>query len=208
MLGMNPDLYIYGAGGHAKVVAATARLCGWNIKGFWEDSAKNIGTDFFGSRIVSEHEIPEGSHVFVAFGNNSLRLKRGKELQKKFKLPQIIHPSAQIADGVVLGAGTIVLAQAVIDPDCTIGDFCIVNNSALISHDTHIEAGCHICGNTSLAGNVTVGKCSMLGIGSQVIEDITIGENVVIGAGSTVISNIPDGKTAVGCPAKVIKNFR
>mgnify|MGYP005959751783 CR=1 FL=1 len=92
ILEMNPALSIYGAGGHAKVVAATARLCGWNIKGFWADSEKNIGTEFFGSRIISKHEIPEGAHVFVAFGNNSLRLKRGKELQKNFRSLPAVGP--------------------------------------------------------------------------------------------------------------------
>ncbi|HQB40063.1 MAG TPA: hypothetical protein PL053_12440 [Deltaproteobacteria bacterium] len=45
----------------------------------------------------------------------------------------------------------------------------------------------------------------MVGAGSTIIPNLNIGENVVIGAGSTVISDLPDNVTAVGSPARIIK---
>jgi acetyltransferase-like isoleucine patch superfamily enzyme len=56
-----------------------------------------------------------------------------------------------------------------------------------------------------VSGAVTVGKCSELGVGSQIIQCKTIGENTIIGAGAVVISDIHPNCTAVGCPAKPIK---
>ena len=41
---------------------------------------------------------------------------------------------------------------------------------------------------------------------ANVIQGISIGRWSVIGAGAVVIEDIPAGSTAVGVPAKVIKN--
>lgn len=202
---MSKDIYIYGAGGHAKVVASAARLCGYVVKGFWEDSKERVGMDFFGSKIIAVEEIPEGALAFIAFGNNAIRLQRGRMLASRFVFPSICHPSAQIAHGVEIGCGCYFGALCNVDPGCKIGDFCIVNNNANLSHDTVLSDGCHICGGANIAGNGRIGRCAMMGIGSCMIENHSIGDNAIVGAGSTVLRDIPPGCTAVGCPAKIIK---
>jgi len=63
----------------------------------------------------------------------------------------------------------------------------------------HISPGAH------LAGHVHVGTLTHIGIGASVIQRVKIGRNVIIGAGAAVIDNIPDNVTAVGVPAKVLK---
>ena len=129
---MDNRIFIYGAGGHAKVVAATARLCGYEIGGFWEDSTERVGSVFCGSKMVCFSDIPDGANVFVAFGCNRLRAKKGAELLKRFYVPNLVHPSAQIAVGAVLGHGNYIGACSNIDPDCRIGSFCIVNKCSNI----------------------------------------------------------------------------
>ena len=202
---MAEKLYIYGCGGHAKVVAATARLCGYEIAGFWEDSIARVGTDFFGSRIIRFEDVPQDTAVFVAFGNNRMRLEKGRMLEKNFQVPTLIHPSAQIAEGVTIGIGCYIGALSNIDPDCEIGDFCIVNNGANISHESLLQNGCHVCGGCQVAGNCVIGEEVMFGIGSCMIEKCSVGDHCVIGAGSTVIRDIPMVSIAVGSPAKVIR---
>lgn len=199
---MGKTLYIYGCGGHGKVVAATARLCGYEITGFWEDSSERVGTAFFGSRIVRFEDIPQGVKVFVAFGNNRMRRDKGRQLEATFCIPTLIHPSAQIAEGVKIGTGSYIGALANIDPDCVIEDFCIVNNCANVSHDSVLHDGCHICGGVQLAGHSVIGECAMMGIGSCMIEEHSVGDDAVIGAGGTVIRDIPTKTVAVGTPAK------
>ncbi len=203
---MAEKLYIYGCGGHAKVVAATARLCGYEIAGFWEDSKERVGFGFFGSKIICAEDVPQGANVFIAFGNNKVRLQKGMLLKEKFHIPTIIHPSAQIADGVKIGCGTYVGAMVNLDPDVEVGEFCIVNNGVNISHESILKDGCHICGGGQIAGNCIIGSEVMFGIGSCIIEKCAVGDHTVIGAGSTVIRNIPENSVAVGTPVKVIKN--
>lgn len=52
-----------------------------------------------------------------------------------------------------------------------------------------------------------IGKNCYIGAKATIIGDITIGDNCKIGAGAVVISDVPSGCTAVGVPAKVIKNI-
>lgn len=205
---MPKRIYIYGAGGHAKVVAATARLCGYEIAGFWEDSSEHVGKSFFGSNIISFESIPPDANIFIAFGDNSERHKKGKMLERDFQIVTIIHPSAQIADGVMIGQGCYIGALSNIDPGCIIEKFCIVNNGANISHDTILHTGCHICGGSQLAGHCSVGQRSMIGIGSCMKEDSIVGDDAIIGAGSTIINDIPAGVMAYGTPARPVKALR
>lgn len=205
---MAEKLYIYGCGGHAKVVAATARLVGYEIAGFWEDSGERVGMDFFGSKVIDFEDVPQGAEIFVAFGNNQVRLEKGLKLKENYRISTLIHPSAQISEGVKIGVGTYIGALANIDPDCKIGEFCIVNNGANISHETILHDGCHVCGGSQTAGQCSIGRCSMLGIGSCVIEKRSIGANSCIGAGAAVIHDLPDNITAVGTPAEIIKRHQ
>lgn len=205
---MKKTLYIYGAGGHAKVVAATAVLCGWEIGGFFADGVPNAGEKFFGSPMLSFAEIPRGAAMFIAFGNNKIRLIRGMELKSDFVFPTIIHPSARIADSAEIGTGTYIGAMVNIDPDCRIGDFCIINKLANISHDSSVGDGTHCSIGSLLAGNVTVGKTCCIGMGSRIIEKRHVGDNTIIGAGAVVIRDTPGCVTAVGVPAKIIKTHR
>ena len=199
-------IYIYGAGGHAKVVAAAAELCGYTVCGFFEDGNERVGGLFFEKPIVSLEDIPEKAFLFIAFGNNTIRLQKGVELGKRFCIPSIIHPSAQVSKYARIGKGVFIGALSNIDPDCRIEDFCIINNHASLSHDSIIGKGSHVSVGAALAGHTTVGQCCCIGIGSKVKDETTIGDYSTIGAGAVVIRDIPDNVTAVGCPARIINH--
>ena len=51
-----------------------------------------------------------------------------------------------------------------------------------------------------------VGKNVLLSANSTIVGNIKIGDNTKIGAGSVALNNIPKDCTAVGVPAKIIKN--
>ena len=59
-----------------------------------------------------------------------------------------------------------------------------------------------------MAGNVKVGKLTLIGAGSTVIQGVKIGKNCIIGAGSVVIKNVPANSTYVGSPAKKINESK
>lgn len=211
---MKTQLVIWGASGHAKVVADIIQLRGeYEIAGFIDDCATSrIGESFCGSAILGGREaldqlLRDGvRHAILAFGNCGARLKLAEYLLSQgFTLISAIHPSAIVAGDVLVGQGTVVAAGAVINPSARIGANVIINTSASIDHDAIVEDGAHICPGVHLAGDVMVGKGAWIGIGSSVIEKIRIGDGAVVGAGSVVVAHIPPHTLSFGVPAKVIK---
>ncbi len=202
---MKQKLYIWGAGGHAKVVADAARLSGlWAICGFVDVFPERYGEIFCGAPILREAEIPAGSRVIVGFGHCARRLALARELQANgFTLVTLIHPAASVSPSAKLAEGVFVGAGAVIDPGCQIGLAAIINNGAIICHDTVIGDGTHVAPGAALAGGIRVGRRAWLGLGCRVIENTSVGDDAMLGAGAVAVNDIPAHTLAIGCPAKV-----
>jgi UDP-N-acetylbacillosamine N-acetyltransferase len=211
---MQPNLVIWGASGHAKVVADIIHLTkNYRIVGFLDSlSPQRQGEFFCQASILGGQEQLESlksagtQHIILGFGKGQARLDLTElVLEHGFSLATAIHPAAVIAPDVTIAPGTVVAAAAVINPAVQIGSNVIVNTSASVDHDCVIEDGSHICPGVHLAGNVTIGRATWVGIGATVIGGIRVGAGTVIGAGAVVIDDIPDGVVAYGVPAKVVK---
>lgn len=198
---------IFGAGGHAKVVADILCCQGVSIRGFLDDDPQSWGTTRLGIPVLGgidawiDHA-PDG--LVIGIGSNSIRraivARLGDRVQNLWR--SAIHPRATIAESVRLGHGVVVAAHAVLNPDSVIGDHAIINTSATVDHDCTIGAYVHIAPGVHLGGGVRVDEGTLIGIGSSVIPYRTIGSWAVIGAGAAVVTDIPDKVTAKGVPAR------
>lgn len=81
----------------------------------------------------------------------------------------------------------------VIHPKARIGPNC------LISQQVTIGVG-GTSGIPKVGGNVNIGA------GAKILGGVSIGNHVFIGANSVVLTDVPDNCTAVGVPARIIKN--
>jgi UDP-N-acetylbacillosamine N-acetyltransferase len=206
-------IVIWGAGGHAKVVADIARLNGYScILAFIDDvNPGRIGESFCGSVIrgaSSLAEFPQAcdTSAIVAIGNCEARLQRTRQLAEHgFRVATLVHPKAVVADDAHLGEGALVAAGAVVNPGATVGSAAIINTGAVVDHDCVIGDGAHLCPGAKLAGQVRIGRAAWVGIGATVIENISIGDGAVIGAGAVVLRNIPPRTVAYGVPARKVR---
>jgi sugar O-acyltransferase (sialic acid O-acetyltransferase NeuD family) len=173
-----------------------------------DDDPALKGQYVYGYPVVGGKEdlLTSGVHRgIVAIGSNRARSFVGGWLRDHgFDLVCAVHPSAQLARGVIVGSGSVVMAGAIINADSTIGQDVIVNTRAGIDHDGLIGDGVHIAPGATLCGTVKVGDGSFVCAGATIIPNLTIGNNVTVGAGSTVIRDVADGVTVVGSPAKQI----
>lgn len=210
-LQMEP-LVIWGASGHALVVADIVRLQEeYTVVGFLDDvNPDRCGIEFCGATILGGREQlallldEKVRHILLAFGDCRMRLLLTSQLQAQgFRLPTAIHPQSIVAQDVMVGAGTVVAAGAVINPSVQIGQSVIINTSASIDHECMIGDAAHIGPGARLAGRVVVGETAQVGIGATVIDRVHIGYGSVIGAGAVVVSDIPPNVIAYGVPAKV-----
>ena len=144
--------------------------------------------------------------VIVATGDNRLRQIR-LQILEEYGIPiaTIIHPSAIISPTAQVNCGITILAHAVIHTLARIGTGCIINTGAIVEHDCVVKDFVNMSPNCAMAGHCSVESRAFLGIGSTLSPAVTIGEDAVIGAGAVVLTDIPAHATAVGVPAKIIK---
>ncbi|MGD6961102.1 acetyltransferase [Fictibacillus phosphorivorans] len=203
---MKNKLLIIGASGHGKVVADIAvKMERWQEIAFLDDDESittSMGFDVIGSsdealKYIDDYEI------FIGIGNNDIRQKVQENLEINGAIiPVLTHPNIAIGEQVEVGAGTVVMAGAVVNCCTKIGKGCIINTGSTIDHDNCIEDFVHISPGAHLAGTVKVGRGSWLGIGSIVSNNINIPNGCKIGAGAVVVKNITQSGVYVGTPAK------
>jgi UDP-N-acetylbacillosamine N-acetyltransferase len=207
-------LVIWGASGHALVVADIIRSAGaYEIAGFLDDDPGRRGLTFCGSHILGGRDELKAAckdgitHAIIAVGDCFARVSMAVLARREgFDLATAIHPRAIVASDVLPGAGTVIAAGAVVNPGACLGDNVIVNTCASIDHECVIEDGAHICPGVHLAGRVRIGRMTQVGIGSAIKDRVRVGQGTVIGAGSVVVSDLPDGVVAYGVPARVVRD--
>ena len=197
-------LIIVGASGHGKVVADIAQLVGYADIVFLDDDS-NIkecaGYPVIGN--VSSLLNLDGDVIF-AIGNAAIR-RKFMDMYSNRVFPVLIHPNSVIAEDVVIGEGSVVMAGAVINPSASIGKGCIINTSSSVDHDCIVGDYCHISVGSHLCGTVSVGNETWIGAGATVINNLNISSSCFIGAGSLVIKDIEQTGTYVGVPTRKIK---
>ncbi len=209
-------LVIWGASGHALVIADIIRLrAEYEIIGFLDDvNPDRKNAVFCGSRILGGQEqlVPlreqEVDHIILGFGDCNARLKLSKLVRKLgFFLATTIHPGAIVAADVSIGAGTVIMAGSVVNAGSCIGENVIINTCASVDHECIIEDGAHICPGVHLGGRVRVGRAAWIGIGATVKEGVHIGPGSLIGAGAVVLSDVLGCIVAYGVPARAVREI-
>ena len=203
-------LVVIGAGGHARVVIDAIEKEGrFAVAGVLDDAA-SPGTEFLGYRILGGREVIDQPgtprRAVVAIGAAAARGAWLAHLMDLgYELPVVVHPRAEVGRGVELGAGTVLLAGAVVNTGARLGRGVIVNTGASVDHDCLLGDLVHVAPGARLAGNVRVGQRAHIGIGACVIQGLELGADVIVGAGAAVVNTIPAGTTVVGVPARPVR---
>jgi sugar O-acyltransferase (sialic acid O-acetyltransferase NeuD family) len=207
---------LFGASGHARVVADAierAGLC--EIAGLIVSNLP-AETACFGYRVLgSEADLPGLLDQYgiqagaIAVGDNWRRsqfLARIECVAPALRFVTVVHPSAQVGRDVTIGAGSVIMAGAVVNSGSQIGPFTVINTKASLDHDGRMGAFASLAPGATVGGNVEIGDFSAISLGASVIHRVRIGSHSVIGAGAVVIRDIPDRVVAFGVPAVVVKS--
>ncbi len=86
----------------------------------------------------------------------------------------------------------------------------VIGQTAIIHDDVLIYQGVTLGGVSLSCGkrHPTVHSFTTIGAGAKVLGDITIGQHAKIGANSVVVSDVRANCTAIGVPARVVKQKR
>lgn len=192
------DIVIFGAGGHAHVIADAIKLCGDRVIAFLDDDIEK--EDCTGP--ISSYINYTNCEFIIGIGACDVRNKLSR-LNLKWHV--VIHPSAIISPSTIIGEGTVVMANAVINARSNIGKHCIINTGAILEHDNILGNFSHLSVGAKTGGTVTIGKNTMVGIGANIRNNLSVCDNCIIGAGATVVKNITESGVYIGLPARKVK---
>lgn len=211
------DIAIFGVGGFGREVLALIKDINrltprWSIVGFFDDGHEK-GEIINGYPILGKTEDLNNwktpVSIAVSIGNPIVKKRILEKITNPLvDYPTLIHPTVWIGDKefVELGDGCIICAGNLITTNIRIEDFVILNLGCTVGHDTIIKKYSAFMPSVNISGEVIVGEGVYVGTGAKIINQLEIGDFTVVGAGAVVSKSLPSHCTAVGVPARPIKN--
>lgn len=196
-------LYVLGAGGLGREIAATSLLLG-AAPTFLDDNAAVLGESRCSTVVRGNIESAPSVIGYAIAGVGLPAMKQrliARAAQRGFRFASFAHSRIAVIDAR-LGVGCFVAAGAVITVDIEIGDHVHVLNNATIGHDTVIGAYSTICPNSAVSGYCKIGRSVFIGAGAIILPRIMIGDNAIVGAGAVVTRDVPPDTIVVGIPAR------
>ena len=215
---MKDDIVIVGTGGFAREVAEVigainAQQKRWNLLGYLDENSATHGTTVGGHGVLGGldwlRDHPD-TGVVIGIGNPVNRAKVAGRLRDFGNqiCPALVHPRAWVGERVQLGVGTVVCAGVMITCDIVIGENVILNLNTTVGHDTVLKDFASVAPSVNISGDVTLEAGSDIGTGTSIIQGCVVGEWSVVGAGAVVVRDVAANVTAVGSPARAIKERR
>ena len=162
---------------------------------------------FGGLSLVNELSKKEVKFCNLVTHDGVSRYETGLELVKRgAELSNFIYPQINV-EFVELGIGNYIQENVVLQAHVQIGNNSSIHIGSLIGHDTKIGNSVFIAHGCNISGGVEIEDGVFLGTGVSVLPKIRIGKWSIIGAGSLIIEDVPPYSLVVGSPGKVIKTF-
>lgn len=165
-------LLIYGSSDFAPTVIELVRACGHEVVGLVDDTRP--GPEIIGSLEQVTRSHPPGNYgIALAIGYKNLAerwLAWLRVCEAGYEAPALVHPRAYVADSAYVGAGSMVMAGAVVDVRATVGEVAVLWPGVCVNHDTSIGANCFLSPNATLCGFVHLGANSFVGAGAAIAD--------------------------------------
>ncbi len=200
-----PPLYILGTGLLAEEFSAIAHPAGYEVEAFVEnlDETKTRGR-LCNRPVIWVDELPAGAPCVCALSTTKRR-RFIEQVADRASFVTLVHPSATVLEGTVLGEGTIVSTGVLVGSNTRIGRHVFLNRGAMVGHHARIGDFVTIQPGVNVAGAGEIGDQTYVGMSAVVLERLTIGRGVTIAAGSFVSRDIPDHALVAGVPAVIRK---
>ncbi len=148
-------------------------------------------------------------HYVCCIGNPKAKAKVVGQLKEfNVKFASGIHPSVIMSETTTIGEGTVITAGNIVTTNIKILNHVIFNLACTLGHYAVVNDYCTINPGVNISGDVILEEGVLVGTNAAILEKLTIGKYSIIGGAALVNKNIPSYVTAVGIPAKVIKENR
>ena len=186
------SLLIVGAGGHGRSVAEAVLAAGqYRLVGFVDDAAPGLRQVWewpvFGTTADLARYLQQADAAIVAVGNNRLREELYTRLDAAgFELATTIHPKAVVSPRAVIGAGSAIMAGAIVGTEAQLRAGVIVNCGAVVDHHCRVEDFGHLGVNAGMAGGSVLGRGAWMQAGSVLGYGVKVEAGFVLAPGQAL----------------------
>lgn len=175
------------------------------------DTLDKVGSIINGIKVIgTDNDIPmladKYKNFLITIGQIKSSEKRVKiyNLVKKSNgnLPIVISSFAYVSPTALIGEGTIIMHNSLINAKAVIGKNCIINTGALIEHEAVIGDFCHISTQAVVNGQAVVGNNSFVGSNSVIANNITLPEGIILAAGACILKSSEKSGVCFGNPSR------
>jgi sugar O-acyltransferase (sialic acid O-acetyltransferase NeuD family) len=188
------EAIIFGAGGHARVIASLVKGPVTLVDQIAEDS------------FLTSPDILRQSRVYLGIGNDRSRRRVFDRLTSLCITPSVCVAPMTFVRGT-LGSGTVVCPGSIIMTGTTVGVDVIINTMTSIDHDCVVGDHSQLCPGVTLAGRVTIGEMVFIGTRSAVLPGVKIGSGAKVRAGSVVWKHVEANTLVGGNPAVFVRRL-
>ena len=134
-------------------------------------------------------------------GTKSLPLIEQLKTEFGTLLSPLVHPSANVSPMAELAEGVFIGAASIVAPNTRIGPFSLLNRGVSIGHNNIVDRCVVISPSATTASSVHLCEGCVLGIGCTVLEQVTIGAGSYVAGGAVVLKDVAPGRLVAGIPA-------
>ena len=186
-----PAIILIGGGGHCAACIDVIELEGnYRIIGILDsqpkDASQLLGYPLLGDDSQLPHLRSRCDYVLITVGQIHSPVARSRLFELTTALgyqhPVIVSPRAYVSRHAHIGAGSIIMHDALVNSRAQIGNNCIINSKALIEHDATIADHCHISTAAIINGGTIIKSGTFIGSNAVTKEYVTTRSNDFIKA--------------------------
>lgn len=192
--GFGRELYSY-----IKADLAGGCFIGYTLAGFLDDNpgcelaVMSPELTYLGALANFE---PQGNEVLViAIGKTSSRRNIFEDIKSRgLALLTYVHSSALVMSEEILGEGTVVCPNSIINVGAKLGDNVAVNVFCSVGHGATIGSHSVLSPYCAISGDSTLGMCGFMGTRATLFPGVVLGDGCIVDAHSAVRQSVGDNK--------------
>lgn len=212
---MSASLVIIGCGGFGRevhdVIDAINKVSPtWNLLGYLDDRPERVNVsrvESRDSRVLGDTDwlttAAKDIHFVIGIGTGKTRRTMDERLSSAgLTSATLVHPAATFGHDVRIGPGSVICAGVRATTNISLGRHVHLNINTTVGHDCTIEDYVTINPLVAISGGVHIGKESMMGTHSAVLQNLSIGAGSTVGAGAIAVRDVPASTVVKGIPAR------
>lgn len=128
--------------------------------------------------------------IVMAMGYDNLNRSRQSMFERLkalgYKIETYIHEDAKVYTSNKIGAGSVILSGAILEPYTKIGENSMLWCNTTVAHHAQVNDHCWLASGCVISGKATIGDNSFIGVNSTIVNEVKVNTLNVVGANALI----------------------